>query len=102
VDRHVDAVVKDAGFDAPDIRRPGGRDTERLARIHHAVPQLLAVRRIEQVELVAELAGPAGASDDQRNTVEAGLEESVVAEPGDLVAEQRMRDLPRFRPLQLQ
>ena len=38
-----------------------------------AVPQVAAARRVAQVDLVADLAGPAGPADDDRDAVELGV-----------------------------
>src|SRR3989454_3907591 len=54
LERHVDAVVEDAGFDAADVGGAGRRDAEGLAGRHDAGPQLRAARRPRGVDLVDE------------------------------------------------
>src|SRR3989442_15709419 len=81
LERHVDAVVEDAGFDAADVGGAGRRDAVGLAGRHDTVPQLGAARRLEEIDLVAELAAPAGARHQHPDRVQPGLEAMIGAEP---------------------
>src|SRR4051812_42971340 len=42
LERHVDAVVENAGFDAPHVRWPRRRDVVALAGFHHALPDVVS------------------------------------------------------------
>ena len=65
-----------------------GPDLVRLAGLHDAVPEVAAARRVAQVDLVADLAGPAGPADDDGDPVELGRERPVVLDVVDRGAEQ--------------
>ena len=90
----------------PSMRRmwhgPITSEVVRLAGFEHAVPQRHAVlRRVPQVDLVADLARVAGARDDDLHPVELRLHQAVVGDVEDLVAEQLDEDLLRVRALDL-
>src|SRR5207247_10606840 len=70
LDRHVRAVVQDARLDAADIRGARGPAVVLLPRLHDRVPELSSERAVEEVQLVADLPRPTGASDEERNPVE--------------------------------
>ena len=72
LDRHVRAVVEDAGLDPARLARRDRPDLVRPPGLHDPVPQVAAARRVAQVDLVADLAGPAGPTDDDRDPVELG------------------------------
>jgi hypothetical protein len=59
-DRHVRAVVEDPGLDPARLRRRDRPDVVRPAGVHDPVPQVAAARRVAEVDLVADLGGPAG------------------------------------------
>ena len=77
-DGHVRAVVEDAGLDAARLARRDRPDVVRLAGLHDPVPQVAAARRVAQVDLVADLARPAGPADDDRDAVDLGRQRPVV------------------------
>ena len=101
VDRHVRAVVEDAGLDPARLARRDRPDVVRLARLHQPVPQVAAARRVAQVDLVADLAGPAGPADDDRDAVDLGRQRPVVLDVVDGRSEDRPHDVLRLRPLDL-
>jgi hypothetical protein len=55
----------------------------RLAGLHDPIPQVAAARRVAQVDLVADLAGPAGPADDDRDAVDLGRQRPVVLDVVD-------------------
>ncbi len=73
--------------------QPGGHDDFR---------QHVPAGAVAQVDFVAQLARPAGARDDQRNTLQRDLAQPVIAQLQDVLAKKRLHDLARLRPLQLQ
>ena len=101
VDGHVRAVVEDAGLDPACLARGDRADVVRLAGVHDPVPQVAATRRIAQVDLVADLAGPARPADDDRDAVDLGRQRPVVLDVVDGRAEQRPHDVLRLRALDL-
>src|SRR2546422_608618 len=70
LDRHVGAVVQDACLDAADIRGTRGAEVVLLTRLDDGVPETPALRTVEQIELVSDLARPTGAGDEERDPVE--------------------------------
>ena len=85
VDGHVRAVVEDAGLDPACLARRDRADVVRLAGLHDPIPQVAATRRVAQVDLVADLAGPARPADDDRDAVDLGRQRPVVLDVEDLV-----------------
>ena len=90
-DRHVRAVVEDAGLDPARLARRDRADVVRPAGLHDPVPQVAAARRVAQVDLVADLAGPAGPADDDGDAVELGRQRPVVLDVVDGGAERASR-----------
>src|SRR5262245_41673921 len=87
LDADVRAVVEDPGLDAPGLARRDHADPVRLAGLEHLLEQVVAPRRVLQVQLVADLARPARTADDDRDAVDLGLGAEVVAQVGHVVAE---------------
>src|SRR5262245_63890631 len=54
LDRHVRAVVEDAGLDPAGLDGRHRPDAELPAGLEHAVPQVAAARRVAKVDLVAD------------------------------------------------
>ncbi len=94
--RHVGAPVEDSALDPADVAGAGGPDVVGRAGLENPLPELGAPRRVEQVHLVADLGGPAGAGDDHRDAVHLGLAEEVVLEVEDLL--RRRGRAPRRGP----
>jgi hypothetical protein len=69
-----------------------------MIRSHSSSPR----ESVAQVNLVAQLARPAGARHDQRNAVQFHLAQPVVFQVHDFLTEQRLHDHARLRTLQLQ
>ena len=100
-DRHVRAVVEDAGLDAARLARRDRADVVGPAGLHDPVPQVAAAGGVAEVDLVADLAGPAGPADDDGDAVELGRQRPVVLDVEDGVAEERLHDVLRLRALDL-
>ena len=81
---------------------PVGRMLCGLPGVHDALPQLVALAAVAQIDLVADFAGPPGPRHDHRNPVQVGLEEPVVPELRHRVAEERLHDVLRLRALDLE
>src|SRR5262245_27708575 len=101
VEGHVRAVVEDAGLDPPRLARGDRADVVGPAGVHDPVPQVTAARRISQVDLVADLAGPARPADDDRDAVDLRRHRPVVLDVVDAGAEHRPHDVPGLRALDL-
>jgi hypothetical protein len=65
------------------------------------VPEVRAARRIGEVDLVADLAGPTGATDDHGDAVDVGVQRPVVLHVQDLGADELGHDVLRLRALHL-
>src|ERR671918_1144939 len=99
---HVGLVVEDAALDPTDVNRAGRPDLVGPTRLHDPFPQVVTTRGIEQVQLVAHLAGPPGPGNDHRDAIGLGPPEEVVAEVEDALAEQVSDHVLRLRPLDLE
>src|SRR5712691_564845 len=88
LDRHVRAVVQDARLDAADIRGTRGPEVVLLPRLDDRVPEMPALRTVEQIQLVSDLAGPTGASDEEGDLFELRPCKEVIRQGRDLLAEQ--------------
>src|SRR5262249_56700858 len=80
-----------AGGDRPDAMR--------RTRLHDRLPELVAAGGIGEEDLVADLAGPAGAADDDRNTGNGRVQGPVVLHVEDGLTHQVPHHLPGLRPL---
>src|SRR5436190_360666 len=99
IDRHVRAIVEDARLDPASLARRDRPDAVRLARLEHAVPQVATARRVAQVDLIADLARPAGPADHDGNAVDLGRERPVVLDVVDGEAEDGSQRVARLRAL---
>ena len=102
VDIRIGVIGQHAAFDPPDRRGVAGFQPEFQPRCHDAFPQGVALAAVAQVQLIAQLAGPAGARDDQRDAVQIHFAQPIVFQVHDAVAEEGAHDLARLRSLQLQ
>src|SRR3989475_3434856 len=102
LDCHVRAVVQDARLDAADIRGTRGPEVVLLPRLDDRVPEMPALRTVEQIQLVSDLAGPTGASDEERDPVELRPEKEVIRQGRNLLAEQVGHQGFRLRTLDLE
>src|SRR5262249_48816095 len=99
--RHVGAPVEDASLDPADVHGTGRPNLVRAACLHDPLPEVVSARRVEEVDLVADLRRPARAGEDELDAVEVETAEVVVAEIEDVVAEQVAHDVLRLRSLNL-
>src|ERR1041384_5932218 len=99
---HVGAPVEDPRLHPADVGGPGGTDVVRLPGLHDPLPELVAPAPVPEVDLVADLAGPAGAGYDHRDAVERGFQEPVVLEGEHPVPEERADHLLRGGALDLE
>ena len=72
------------------------------AGLHDPFPELVSAGAVLEVDLVAELARPAGAGDDEGDAVEFQFAVPVIAQIHNVLAEERAHDVPRLRALELQ
>ena len=83
-------------FDACDIERQHsrGRDAVRRAGLRDRIPQRDGLRRIYP-DLVAEVAGVAGARDRHRNSPDLGTRQPEVFQTGEIALGGKLQDLTR-------
>src|SRR5918997_3198253 len=86
---HVATQGEDAALDPADVAGPDRGDPVRLAGLEYPVPELHPVAAgVLEVQLVAELAGVAGARDDELHPVELPVNHVVVGHFQDIFAEE--------------
>ena len=89
-------------FDTTNGGGVTGFEPEGLPCGHDRLPQLATPTAIEQVNFIAQLAGPAGARHHHRNTVHAVFTQPVIAQIGNVLTEQGLGNLSGPGSLQLQ